>query len=174
MSRATQVVVICEDAEHRHFVRGYLSQLRFPMPRVHFEVAPSGKGDAKEWVRKRLIEEVGLIAARAKYLSVYCVVVVDCDQLSPVERRDWLLKEVDAQQLGDKLVCVTPSTNIEDWLARLDGSLFAPRGRKKAELGRHAHRLGSALSRDCRDSRPTPEFVQDYCTQVRSLRSALQ
>lgn len=52
MSRASQVIVLAEDAMHQRFVLRYLERLGHSNHDVRFEPLPAGRGCGEQWVRE--------------------------------------------------------------------------------------------------------------------------
>lgn len=117
----TDTIVLCEDAQHRTFVRHLLRQAGVHRRRIRVLDLPSGRGSGEQFVRKRYANEVRVCRNRATRMLVMLVVVIDADTKS-VERRlrqlDGELTEHELDKRGDDepILILVPKRNIETWV----------------------------------------------------------
>jgi hypothetical protein len=86
-SRATLIVLLCEDKRHEQFARRFLVECGVSGRRIRSRIAPPGSGDAKQWVRERYPEEVRAYRERANAINNLLLVLTDVDHETVEKRR---------------------------------------------------------------------------------------
>lgn len=124
--RYTSVVVRCEDLQQRGFLYRYLIGKGVGRREIRIEHSPSGKGDAKEWVRQHHVIEVRALRSRP-HLSLALITMLDADDRSVVERKQELDGALvaggqDRRQPSERIAVLVPRRNIETWIHRLEGN----------------------------------------------------
>lgn len=154
MSRKTQVVLLCEDAEQRRFFEGLCKRLGYVSRLVSVIVAPPGTGSAEAWVRARYPREVHAYRAQANHLTNGLVVAIDGDNLGVAARKVELesaLKEAGYEPRGaeERIAACVPTWSIETWLAWLCGlgSVDEAIPYKRDAAFSHAREAGTVRSR---------------------------
>lgn len=122
--RGVRLTILCEDVEHQRFAYHVFLNLRFSRHELRFEVAPSGRGAADQWVRKRYSHEVKAYRRRFQSQRVGLVVLIDADRLSVDERHrqlDDALTDagMPCRDTSDVIVIFVPKRHIETWIAYL-------------------------------------------------------
>ena len=122
--RGVQVVILCEDKAHERFFRKLVQRLGHRLIRV--EVAPSGEGDASQWVLAHVAGEVRAHRSYANHLSSGLVVVVDGDDKGVARRKQSVDDTLHAAGLdrrgrGETILIAVPTWSIETWLLWLCG-----------------------------------------------------
>jgi len=122
--RCVQLVILCEDIQHRAFAKGLFEARGFR--NIRFLPIPEGKGAATQYVFKHYPERVKAyrILANRNQSSHALAIFIDADN-ETVEKR---LKELDdtlqekgleKQQNNEKIATFIPKKNIETWLMSL-------------------------------------------------------
>ena len=124
MSRASQIIVLCEDKLHRTFVTRFLKHHGYLERHFRVEQCPEGRGAGEHFVRRRY--PVLLKAYRARTPKSFLIVVIDADTSLVADRERQLAEASEAasvrpRQDADKVVHVIPKRAINTWLAHLDG-----------------------------------------------------
>jgi len=126
MSREVQLVLLCEDRQHETFCRRFLEKAGWSKRRVRVEIAPSGRGSAEQFVRKRFPVELSAYRANRHRVAQALIVMLDGDTKGVSAR----MKELDDACLcnsmsprndDERVAVFIPTWNIETWLAYLDG-----------------------------------------------------
>jgi len=170
VAQATRIVLLGEDQAHISFAQGFFNAFKYPGARVRVKKAPSGKGDAKDFVQSEMLREIELIGKLNKYQSVRLVVIADCDNLSPVERVKWLLGDSTRPSF---LTIITPSNEIENWVSQVLVLKQPDSIRKKVSLARNSYVAGKDLGNLCKQKLKVPEDIQNYCPEVEQLVECL-
>lgn len=169
-----QVVILCEDRAHYHFVRRYL-QLH-GVARVHPRIAPPGEGSAEWWVRREYPTEVKAHRSRASYRRVALAVMIDADRYGVRERKDQLDAALTASQPrlaprqdGERIALFAPKRSLETWFRFLDG---ADCDEDTSYKDRYREARPTVFARKlfdrCRESQPLrdpPPSLSDACTE---------
>ena len=124
MSRASQVIVLCEDKLHRTFVTRFLKQHGYMEREFRVQQCPGGTGAAEHFVRSRY--PVLLKACRARTAKTFLIAMIDADKGSVADHEKQLTEACEAagvppRQHSDKVVHVIPRRAINTWLAFLAG-----------------------------------------------------
>jgi hypothetical protein len=186
MSKASQIIVLCEDKAQDIFVRRFLKK-GWNVPRRSIRVVdyPGEKGSGKKHVEDRLPDEVSAFRSRASHASTVLLVVRDADEDSVQEvetRLDGLLDST--RRVNEKIVYLIPKWHIETWLAHLDGvrvnenekDEYKKSHGEKAKT-KECHPLIDSLAFDCKEKRPLaspPSSLVDACEEFERIRSVLQ
>ena len=117
--------VLVEDRRTERFFRELLVGLGFDKRKITFKTAPSGRGDAGDWVRAQHPGEVTLLRQK-RYQRLFLLAVRDGDNDGVVIRKadlDHALREkgLDARQDDERIVTPVPTWSIETWLLALLG-----------------------------------------------------
>lgn len=129
---ATRGIVLCEDKLTERFLRQLLASLGFDTRhRMRFDSAPSGKGAAEAWVRKRYPREVRLLRAKRHQRDLCLVAVRDGDCVGVTKRKLELdheleLEDLQPRQAGERIATPVPTWSIETWLLALLGDAELP------------------------------------------------
>lgn len=123
-----QVVVLCEDRAHFHFIREFLELCGWDRRKIIERMASSGEGSAEAWVRKKYATEIKAHRAARNYRNIALVVMIDADLRSIQHRIAQLEQSAEIQQLdqqprtkSEKIAIFVPRWNIETWFCYLDG-----------------------------------------------------
>ncbi len=122
--RRVEIVILCEDVQHRAFAKGVFESRGFR--KIRFLPIPMGKGAATQYVYKCYPERVKayrVLANRNKFTHALAV-FVDADKKSVRDR----LSELDAKLVendmprrkdDEKIAAFIPKRHIETWLMYL-------------------------------------------------------
>ena len=118
-----QVIVLCEDKSHWHFIRRFLQARgvkRFCL--VSFQ---PGRGSKEQHVRERFATEVKAYRSKASHGDVALVVMVDADRYGVEKRKRQLATSLaDAGQAPrgakERIGVFVPNRNVQTWFAFLD------------------------------------------------------
>jgi len=123
-----RVRIVCEDRLTERFLRKACQRQKLGV--LHVEVAPSGKGAASAWVRRKYPEFVKLHRSKNYQKNLYLLMAIDGDNKGVSVRKLELDQElvkagVEARKPGEPIAVFVPTWSIETWLASLvDGSAY--------------------------------------------------
>lgn len=192
MSKASQIVVLCEDRLQEVFVCHFLKQ-GWGKKNRDIRVVPyphGGSGGAGEkHVRDKYPDQLRAYRARSARAKTILIAVIDADT-GTVQEHNGELDEacnaaqpsiVGVRQTDEAVVHVIPKRHIETWLAYLDtGSVDEDRRYKPHYTfkGRESdcHRLVDKLAMACKDrNRLTgmPDSLTQACAEFERIRGLL-
>jgi hypothetical protein len=164
-----QVVVLCEDGNHYHFVRGFVMKKHANATFVPRMPAP-GYGSGKAYVERNFHREVVETKKRSARARTRLVVVVDGDNASLMEttRR---LETVSYHGATDEnhVVMAIPRRNIETWMSHAAGRAVdeSTNYKRPGGVGITAKRAGEELAQRMRAGRTD-------CDHLPTLQSAYE
>ncbi|MDI9369683.1 MAG: hypothetical protein GX181_05505 [Synergistaceae bacterium] len=183
MSKASQIVILCEDKAHEIFAKRFLTRGWGVKHRaIRVPSYPSGKGSGKRFVTDNFAKEAA--ALRKRSASTILIVMHDADEL-PVERARSSLESRlhPSRRCDEPIVFIIPKWHIETWIAWLHDEIVNENDKHsyKAEFGRiseskEAHVFIDALSDDCRNNRQLknpPESLVLACQEFERIRNRL-
>lgn len=121
MSKASKIVVLCEDQAHEVFALRFL-KTGWKIKSRHITVVayPSGKGSGKKFVEEKLANEVA--ALRKRHATTILIVMRDADEDSVDEALRKLEAKIQPRRQADeKIAFVVPKWHIQTWFGYLDG-----------------------------------------------------
>jgi len=126
MSRASQVIILCEDKLHEVFVRRFLRHYGYSSRDVRVPGYPAGSGSGESFVRRAYPDE--LTACRSRSAKTFLIAVIDADTGSVADREKQFDqacsdRPVQSRQQEELVVHVIPKRAINTWLAFLDGQV---------------------------------------------------
>lgn len=111
--------VLAEGRRDERFFRVLLEHLGLRIENVRFETAPSGRGDAKAWVRAQYVAQVELLR-RKRHQRLFLLAVRDGDEVGFVARKTDL--DNSAPRRDDESIAIpVPTWSIETWILALLG-----------------------------------------------------
>lgn len=175
MSRRVQFVLLCEDKQHRAFLRRFLERMRPNDHVLRIEMAPRGSGSAEQFVRMQFLTE--LVDHRRRHVSQALLVMVDGDNRGVARRRaglDDACREngLAIGELREGVLVFIPTWRIETWLAYLDGATVDetkpdyPRLPRARECAPHVDTLVEMCQRN-QLREPAPTSLVAACTEYR-------
>ena len=129
MSKASQIILLCEDRLQEAFACRFLKQgWRIESRDVRVVRYPHGSGAGEKHVRDRYASELKAYRARSAKATTILIVVIDADDKTVRAHYQELdhacscaQPAVIVRQTGEAVVHVIPRWHIETWLAYLDG-----------------------------------------------------
>ncbi len=122
--RRAQLVILCEDVQHRAFAKGLFEARGFR--NIRFLPLPEGKGAATQYVFRRYSEHVKAyrVLANRNQFSYALAVFIDADNQTVenrLEKFDEVLEDnkLEKRQIDDKIAVFIPKKHIETWLMYL-------------------------------------------------------
>jgi hypothetical protein len=120
MSKASQIVVLCEDEAHEIFVRRFLrTGWKTKAGMIRVPPYPNGEGSGKKFVKDNV--ENAVKAFRYRRASTALIVVVDADEESVLTVQSSLDGIFGGRAESEQIIYVIPKWHIETWLAYLGG-----------------------------------------------------
>lgn len=121
--RRTQIVLLCEDAQHEAFGRRFLEQCGWRKQQIRVERSPKGETCGEQWVRERYPGEVD--GLRRSHVARALVVLIDADKHT--SRADQLEDSLRNHNLAERrddeaIAILIPRRNIETWIHHLRGN----------------------------------------------------
>jgi hypothetical protein len=187
MSRASQVIILCEDKLHEVFVRRFLKLYGYTNRDLSVPSYPaSGRGSGESFVRRSDPDE--LRAYRSRSATTFLIAVIDADKGSVADREDDLRgacteKSVEPRQDGELVIHVVPKRAINTWLAYLDSvavdeetdysnGQYSFRGRESETDGliKRLH----AMCRKAELPQDAPSSLRDACGEFARIKDHLR
>lgn len=122
MNNPSRIFALVEDQRHRQFLYRFLLKRGLTAHQVVFEVAPSGRGSAEQWVRENFARQAGKCRARNKRAATGMFVVLDADTSGVEACRNVLNESLLSAQMTrfdarrDAIARLIPKRNIETWI----------------------------------------------------------
>ncbi len=184
MSKASEIVILCEDKAHDVFVRRFLKKGWGVKERaIRVVPYPCGKGSGKKHVEDKIGQETE--AFRSRYASTVLVVVRDADEDS-VKNVQIILsnKIVPPRQKSEQIAYIIPKWHIQTWIAYLagevvdesDGETYKKKNGTVSET-KEGHEYVDRLADHCRNNRDfesPPDSLKLACEEFKRIRGVLQ
>lgn len=124
-SKATTIVLLCEDKQHERFARTFLRKRGVESRRIR-SLIHNGNGDAKQWICAQFPNELKAYRAQANHLNNLLIVVTDVDNRTVQERAETLNQAcrdcgLPIRRDGERVMFVLPKWAIETWILALAG-----------------------------------------------------
>lgn len=182
MSKASKIIVLCEDNAHAMFVRRFLKKWGVANRKYTVLDYPNGEGSGKKFVKETLPKEVK--ALRSRNASTILLVVLDADEFS-VDQVKYELDEIVVPHRGDEeqIAYIIPKWHIETWIAYLHGEdvdeeerqAYKTKYGKMAEL-KSVHPFIDNLVSQCKNRVPLsfpPSSLIVTCGEFKRIRDML-
>ena len=186
MSRDVRVVILCEDDQHKQFVKRFLGKyLRWSQRDLskflRVNMHQKGAGSAERYVREKYLDELELHRiGNVMRNDLRLIVMIDGDK-EGVEARLHSLdkscsnKNVSLRKNSEKIAVLVPTWNIETWLAYLKGETVdeTRKDYPKAISSEDFQSCIEALVRMCRENKlgpPAPRSLEAACKEFERLR----
>jgi len=127
MSKASQVILLCEDKLHAVFVRRFLKARGYTNRDFRVAQYPaSGRGSGESFVRRAYPDELRAYRQRSARATTFLIAVIDADTKAVADREAQFEQACEQASVpprqGDELVVhAIPRRAINTWLAYLDG-----------------------------------------------------
>jgi len=188
MSKASRIVVLCEDRLQEVFARRFLKHgWDIGVRDIRVVLYPHGSSGAGEkHVRDKYPSE--LKACRARHATTILIVVIDADDGTLQAHHEELnmacrqaQPAVAVRQTHEAVIHVIPKWHIETWLAYLDGINVSEDEQYKASHAftrreSECHPLVDRLTTACRNRKPLidpPDSLVQACTEFDRIRELL-
>ncbi|NQU26566.1 MAG: hypothetical protein HQ567_35225 [Candidatus Nealsonbacteria bacterium] len=185
MSKASQIIVLCEDRAHEVFVKRFLKTGWKPKPRsIRVPPYPNGDGSGKKYVQDNVAAQVRV--CRSRQASTVLIIVIDADEKRVASIRDSFDKEMNGRGEKEQIAYIIPKWHIQTWLAYLDGEEGVDEtdkakyknayGTKSRRGTRAVHQLADDFAKTCRNHdalQSPPESLAMACTKFERIRPAL-
>jgi len=181
MSKASKIIVLCEDKAHEVFVVRFLKK-QWKGRNIRVRPYPKSRGSAKQFVQERIEDEVKEL--RRRQASSVLVVVQDVDELTVEQARTLLdAKITPPRKSDDPIVFVLPKWHIETWIAYLnnecvdesDSSAYKSKYKEISE-SKQVHEYVDHLATQCKENKilesPPPSLVE-ACNEFTRIRNIL-
>ena len=121
MSKASRIIVLCEDDSHKMFIRRFLKGWSVDFRNITVLPYPNGQGSGKQYVEDNIEKEVN--NCRHRQANTILIVVRDADENTVEEAKVIIDKKLSTPRTdNEKIIYVIPKWHIETWLAYLDGN----------------------------------------------------
>ena len=170
--RVANIMILCEDLEHRNLVYRYLLKAGQNERSVRLVPLPGNRQAGSQYVREQFPKQVrecrGVLGRRA---SCILIVVTDADNLTPVQRENTLLGELgDPIEPNEPIILLIPKWNVETWVKCALGYAMLEDDRDSDRPPVNADQVKAAAHTIFDWARPAAQ-VEDKC--VPSLTAAL-
>lgn len=123
--RGIRIVIVVEDSMLDRFCRTALLELGYHKREIRVEMAPAGKGSAKQWIDARLPIEVAMIRTKPDQ-KLAVLVGSDVDEFDHRDRVRRLTDELGAAELAprrtdERIAWWLPKWSVETWLLHFAG-----------------------------------------------------
>ena len=177
---ARRVRLVCEDRMTERFLSKVCQRQKLGV--LHVDIAPSGKGAASAWIRRRYPEFVKLHRSKNYQKNLCLLVAIDGDNKGVSVRKlelDQALVDagLQARKPDDLISVFVPTWSIETWLASLVGGKAYDEDRPLKEDPvvrqlwqddeRKAEAISVAASRWRAGSPPLPSLDDAYAEGLR-------
>lgn len=164
MSKASQIIILCEDKAHEVFLTRLLKKGWGVKPRaIRVPPYPNGKGSGKKHVEDNVSLETE--ALRRRHPSTILLVIKDADELSVDQARSNLeAKLLHPRDSTEPIAYIIPKWHIETWIAYLHGENV-----DEADEDTYKKKYGKISVR--KDAHPFIDKLADICRQKTQLES---
>ncbi len=182
MSKASQIIILCEDKAHEVFVKHFLKKWGVKPRAIRVPTYPNGKGSGKKHVEDNISTEAE--ALRSRHASTILLVIQDADQLSV----DQIKANLNAKLLSPRddhepIAYIIPKWHIQTWIAYLDGKNVNEEDKNiyknmygKLSESKDAHQFIDKLADHCRQNiqlETPPDSLFAACEEFNRIRNLL-
>jgi hypothetical protein len=183
MSKASQIIILCEDRAHEMFVKRFLKKGWDVKPRaMRVRPYPAGKGSGKKYVMDNISLEVN--ALRGRHPSTILLVIQDADEFSVEQVKASLDDKLQSpRDKNEQIVYIIPKWHIETWIAYLAGEDVDETDKKtykskylEISERKDAHSFIDKLAGNCRKNiqlELPPDSLVAACGEVGRIRNVL-
>jgi hypothetical protein len=172
MSKASQIIILCEDKAHEIFVKHFLKKWGVKPRAIRVPPYPNGKGSGKKHVEDSISVEAE--ALRRRHASTILLVIQDADELSV----DQIKSRLDAKILPPR-----DDNERIAWIAYLDRKNVNEADKDtyknmygKLSESKDAHPFIDRLADNCRQNiqlESPPDSLVAACKEFDRIRSSL-
>jgi hypothetical protein len=122
MSRPSQIFILAEDQRQKQLIYRFLARAGVRPHQVIFELSPSGRGSAEQWVRENFVRQARKCRARQARAATGMFVMQDADVLTVQERLNALDEALASagqppvSREHDSIARLIPKRNVETWI----------------------------------------------------------
>ncbi len=182
MSKASQIIILCEDKAHEIFVKHFLKKWGVKPRAIRVPPYPNGKGSGKKHVEDSISVEAE--ALRRRHASTILLVIQDADERSV----DQIKSRLDAKILpprddNERIAYIIPKWHIQAWIAYLDRKNVNEADKDtyknmygKLSESKDAHPFIDRLADNCRQNiqlESPPDSLVAACKEFDRIRSSL-
>lgn len=183
MSKASQIIILCEDKAHEVFAKRFLKRGWGVKPRaIRVPPYPGKKGSGKNHVLDKISLEAE--ALRRRHASTILLVIQDADELSVDQVRSNLdAKLLHPRDNAESIAYIIPKWHIETWIAYLHGENVNEGDKEtykkkygKISVLKDVHPFINGLADFCRENiqlESPPNSLVAACEEFHRIRSAL-
>ncbi|MDP8209098.1 MAG: hypothetical protein P9L92_20715 [Candidatus Electryonea clarkiae] len=183
MSKASKIVVLCEDKAHEVFVCRFLKSGWKVQPRdIRVPEYPRGKGSGKKHVEDAIGKEAK--ALRKRQASTILLVVRDADENSLDDVTTILDAKIQPpREKKDQIMYIIPKWHLETWVAYLDDvevdesdKITYKHKYKSICESKIVHQFVDKLAGDCKGKnnlKSPPDSLVAACNEFERIRGAL-
>jgi hypothetical protein len=131
MSNPSLILVLAEDQRQQQLIYRFPVLAGIRPHQLSFQLSPSGRGSAEQWVRENFARLAAKCRARNARASTGMLALIDADNRSVEERRNELdrgLESIGHHPIDpnrDPIARLIPRRNIETWILYLSSSATA-------------------------------------------------
>ncbi|MBD3265848.1 hypothetical protein GF373_04195 [bacterium] len=185
MSKASQIIVLCEDKAHEMFVMRFLKKGLGVRNRMIRPIPyPCGEGSAKRHVEDKIEGQVNAIRNRQSRASTILIVVRDADEESVDQVRKRLEQKIIPPRCEkEPIALIIPKWHIETWFAYLAGETVDESGQKtyknkygKISESKQSHSYIDQLAETCRKNESLtspPNSLLKSCAEFNRVQDML-
>jgi hypothetical protein len=182
MSKASQIIILCEDKAHEVFVKRFLKRWGVKPRAIRVPPYPNGKGSGKKYVEDQISLEAE--ALRRRHASTILLVIEDADDSSVDAVKSRLDEKLPAPRgETEQIAYVIPKWHIQTWLAYMDGKTVEESDKKtykerytNISESKEAHPFIDRLAENCMENRELkspPDSLVAACEEFERIRAAL-
>jgi hypothetical protein len=125
MSSPSLIFVMVEDKRQQQLIYRFLVRVGVRLHQLRFQLSPSGRGSAEQWVRESFARQAASCRARNARASSGMLVLIDADNRTVQDRLDELdrgLASVGQRPIDpsrDPIARLVPKRNVETWILYL-------------------------------------------------------
>lgn len=164
MSKASQIIVLCEDKAHEVFVKRFLKKGWGVKPRaIRVPPYPNGQGSGKRYVTNNISLEVE--ALRKRHASTILLVIQDADELTVEQVKSNLeAKILPHRDDNEPIAYIIPKWHIQTWIAYLNGE-------DVDEENKSTYKINYGRISELKDSHPLIDKLANNCKANKQLQS---
>lgn len=182
MSKASQIIILCEDKAHEVFVKHFLKKWGVKPRAIRVPSYPNGKGSGKKHVEDNISPEAETL--RRRHALTILLAIQDADELSVDQIKSNLdAKLLSPRDVNELIAYIIPKWHIQTWIAYLDGKNVNEADKDtyknmygKLSESKDAHPLIDKLADNCRKNiqlESPPDSLVAACHEFDRIRSSL-
>lgn len=185
MSKASEIIVLCEDKAHEVFCHRFLTKgwgVKTRSIRT-LDYPSSGKGSGKKYVEDNIARQAKRI--RSRHASKVLIVIRDADEDTVDQVKSILDEKIKpARSENEAIVFIVPKWHIQTWIAYLDDkkvdesdkTTYKNEYREISEC-KKAHPYIDSLAKKCKENESLflpPDSLKKACEEFERIRNILK